>query len=166
MNSLRNPSKFIEESEWIHGRILVNSLRKPSEFIEESLWIHWGILVNSLRNSFEFVDEFKWIHWWILMNLLKNSNHFFWGIQIKGMMWNVQIPKMPLSHPKDVTAQSNRVRRKVLKSFLPSKIFFCLSRIVLYLQVAQLMSRSVYLFKPMILNDVINWSYLCFVSIL
>ena len=29
-------------------------------------------------------------------------------------MWNVQIP---LSHPKDVTTQSNRVRRKVLKSF-------------------------------------------------
>ena len=29
----------------------------------------------------------------------------------------MQIPKMPLSHPKDVTTQSNRVRRKVLKSF-------------------------------------------------
>jgi len=29
----------------------------------------------------------------------------------------VQIPKMPLSHRKDVTTQSNRVRRKVLKSF-------------------------------------------------
>ena len=36
------------------------------------------------------------------------------------MMWNVQIPKMPLSHPKDVTTQSNRVRRKVLKSFMLS----------------------------------------------
>ena len=30
----------------------------------------------------------------------------------------MQIPKMPLSHPKDVTTQSNRVRRKVLKSFV------------------------------------------------
>ena len=30
----------------------------------------------------------------------------------------MQIPKMPLSHPKDVTTQSNGVRRKVLKSFV------------------------------------------------
>ena len=39
-----------------------------------------------------------------------------YGITTKGMIWNMQIPKMPLSHPKDVTTQSNRVRRKVLKS--------------------------------------------------
>ena len=29
----------------------------------------------------------------------------------------MQIPKMPLSHPKDVITQSYRVPRKVLKSF-------------------------------------------------
>ena len=32
--------------------------------------------------------------------------------------------KMPLSHPKEVTTQSNRVRRKVLKSFEERKLKF------------------------------------------
>ena len=50
MISLRNPSEFIEESEWIHGRILVNSLRKSSEFIKN--------LSEFIKNLSEFIEEF------------------------------------------------------------------------------------------------------------
>ena len=37
---------------------------------------------------------------------------------------------MPLSHPKDVTTQSNRVRRKVLKSFIRLKGSFVLKALM------------------------------------
>ena len=71
MNSYRKPSKFVEESYWIHWGILVNLLRNPSEFIEEFKWIHWGMR--------EFIEESKWIHlgiWvhcWFQLNLFKSN---------------------------------------------------------------------------------------------
>ena len=75
-NSLRNPSEFIKESEWIHWGIWANSWRNPSEFMEESELIHGGILVNSLRNPSEFIEESEWIHWRILV--------IHWGIWVNG----------------------------------------------------------------------------------
>ena len=54
---MRNPSEFIEESEWIHWEISRNSLRNPSEFIEE----------------FELIVDFNWICL-IQMNLLNKKN--------------------------------------------------------------------------------------------
>ena len=127
---------------WIKLGILIfaNKLKWDFDFSIETLFDGTCQCLNSCLNQICCVDEFyKVIFFSLLLTNLNflakvsgkqlqklNFEHGYIFLfehlmpksdHIKGMMWNVQIPKMPLSHPKDVTTQSYRVRRKVLKSF-------------------------------------------------